>query len=670
MANAASGYVVPLAPVSRAASGAGLRQPQLPGLAERRLRHLRPEREPRSAGPKRVVDRRVERAAPRLRHGGRARHPRHGRERGDASLRGRPEQRRCRRLGRALEAVERDRCRRPDGVTLMSPMHMTGLRVSRDYGAERDPLRRCGRPVARRCSAGLGIRSNLNQDQWLDPMNAMQGLRNFNASSPYAQPNAGDYLSTMQSATGGPGAADYYGQRGVDQTNALADTNIRQLNRNIDREMELSLGNQLPEISRGDGGRGPRPLGRGTAPDAAGVERGARTGDQGQEPDDGGLHRPRGEPSRVGDQPRLADRRAGYGQYSQQMGQAALAGLGDEFQMNQANRQNEQALFSQQMQNRYAKNQNDQSALFDLLGRSGAYNQNALQMENAGQSSALRDWLMLQQNRDQSQASSLDRALKLGNAQRQIQQDRLNQMIAAGMQPWETQLRIATGTTAPSGNYSQPRSFWDSNRAARGGERRCQLDHGRRGAECRLAGIRLHARLGVVRIRLANTDDVPRLNALAIAYSLETEQHGTERNERLLCELLLYGIRAGEAVVVAEQDGDWSASARGCICRTRLQRRWRARHLRRAPARRDHVSCALRKFAEEHAVRLGYRYVDGIAAPKTRQVWNQSCAAASGWSASTCVVTSNSNARDESRGAAAVEGLLIENDKTQLPELL
>ena len=59
-----------------------------------------------------------------------------------------------------------------------------------------------------------------------------------------------------------------------------------------------------------------------------------------------------------------------------------------------------------------------------------------------------------------------------------------------------------------------------------------------------------------MRIRLADTDDVPRLNALAIAYSLETEQHGTERNERLLCELLLYGIRAGEAVVVAEQEGD------------------------------------------------------------------------------------------------------------------
>ena len=352
----------------------------------------------------------------------------------------------------------------PDGVTLNSPLKQTGLRVSRDYGAERDPYGGVVDPWhTSMFQAGLGIRSNLNQDQWLDPMNAMQGLRNFNASSPYAQPNAGDYLSTMQSATGGPGAADYYGQRGVDQTNALADTNIRQLNRNIDREMELSLGNQLPEISQ--------------AMEAAGLGRSGAGQLQMLQASNAAREQAIRDKNRTMADftDREANRRAsainlgsqigaqGYGQYSQQMGQAALAGLGDEFQMNQANRQNEQALFSQQMQNRYAKNQNDQSALFDLLGRSGAYNQNALQMENAGQSSALRDWLMLQQNRDQSQASSLDQALKLGNAQRQIQQDRLNQMIAAGMQPWETQLRIATGTTAPSGNYSQPRSFWDSN---------------------------------------------------------------------------------------------------------------------------------------------------------------------------------------------------------------
>ena len=352
----------------------------------------------------------------------------------------------------------------PDGVTLNSPLKQTGLRVSRDYGAERDPYGGVTDPWhTSMFQAALGIRNNLNQDRWLDPYQAMSGLRALNQDSPYAQPNAGDYLSTMRDATGGPGAADFYGQRGVDQTNALADTNIRQLNRNIDREMELSLGNQLPEISQ--------------AMEAAGLGRSGAGQLQMLQASNAAREQAIRDKNRtMADYTdREANRRAsainlgsqigaqGYGQYSQQMGQAALAGLGDEFQMNQANRQNEQALWSQQMQNRYAKNQNDQSALFDMLNRSGAYNQNALQMENAGQSQALRDWLMLQQNRDQTQQSSLNQALQLANAQRQIQQDRLNQMIQAGMQPWETQLRIATGTTAPSGNYSQPRSFWDSN---------------------------------------------------------------------------------------------------------------------------------------------------------------------------------------------------------------
>jgi len=352
----------------------------------------------------------------------------------------------------------------PDGVTLNSPLKQTGLRVSRDYGAERDPYGGVVDPWhTSMFQAGLGIRNNLNSDNWLDPNNQVAGLRGLNASSPYDMPNVGDYTGSMRGAIGGPGDTDQYGQRGVAQTNALADTNIRQLMRGIDREAQLTLADQLPEIQQSMEAMG---LGRSGAGQAAML--GSMRSIMGQANRDK-------QRTMADYQDREANRQAaainlgsqigaqGYGQYSQQMGQAALAGLGDEFQMNQANRQNEQALFSQQMQNRYAKNQNDQSALFDLLGRSGAYNQNALQMENAGQSSALRDWLMLQQNRDQSQASSLDQALKLGNAQRQIQQDRLNQMIAAGMQPWETQLRIATGTTAPSGNYSQPRSFWDSN---------------------------------------------------------------------------------------------------------------------------------------------------------------------------------------------------------------
>ena len=114
------------------------------------------------------------------------------------------------------------------------------------------------------------------------------------------------------------------------------------------------------------------------------------------------------------------------------------------------------------MQNRFAKNQGDQSALFGMLTNSGAQLNDRMRMEDQGRSMAQADWLALQGNRDQTQQNSLNQLLTLQNAQRQIQQDQLNQMLQAGMQPWDTQLRIATGTTAPSGPQPQNNSFWDS----------------------------------------------------------------------------------------------------------------------------------------------------------------------------------------------------------------
>ena len=114
------------------------------------------------------------------------------------------------------------------------------------------------------------------------------------------------------------------------------------------------------------------------------------------------------------------------------------------------------------MQNRFAKNQGDQNALFGMLTNAGSQQNQRMQMEDQGRSAALADWLGLQGNRDQTQQNSLNQLLTLQNAQRQIQQDQLNQMLQAGMMPWDTQLRIATGTTAPSGPAPQNNSFWNS----------------------------------------------------------------------------------------------------------------------------------------------------------------------------------------------------------------
>jgi GNAT superfamily N-acetyltransferase len=116
-------------------------------------------------------------------------------------------------------------------------------------------------------------------------------------------------------------------------------------------------------------------------------------------------------------------------------------------------------------------------------------------------------------------------------------------------------------------------------------------------------------------IRLANADDLEELRELVARYSEETAEHGTERNDALLLDLLRYGIQADEAVVVAEQFEEivgWCAWV----------------HLPASPAgkveglgtyvlpdyRQEHVSRDMRRFAEEHARRLGYRYVDGVAA--------------------------------------------------------
>lgn len=344
----------------------------------------------------------------------------------------------------------------PDGQVLLSPQHQTGLRVGQDYGVRNydgsidDPWH------SDMFQAALGIRGNLNQDQWLDPTNAVNGLRGFNASSPYAMPNTGDYLSTMQSATGGPGAADFYGQRGVDQTNDLARANLRQLNRNIDTEAQNTLAMKLPEI--------------GAAMQAAGLGRSGAAQQQMLQANNEILSQANRDKQRtLADfTDREANRQAaainlgsqigaqGYGDYASRMGNAALAGLGDVFQSNQANRQNEQSLFSQMMQNRFAKNEGDQNALFNMLQGAGQHTMQGLEQERLGQSQALQDYMNLIGQREGWRSNSLNEMLGLADREQSYRQERLNQQLDAGMTPLDMMLRIATGTTAPSaGNYAR-----------------------------------------------------------------------------------------------------------------------------------------------------------------------------------------------------------------------
>ena len=157
----------------------------------------------------------------------------------------------------------------------------------------------------------------------------------------------------------------------------------------------------------------------------------------------------------------------GYENYAGRQGQAAMAGLNDLFNANQTNRNNEQALFAQAMQNRFGKNQGDQNALFSLLGQSGQYTLGGLDAERMGQSQALSDWMGLQAQRDSQRSNYMNDMLTLSERQRSIVQERINQMIQAGYLPLNLMQTITTGVQGNSGsNGGQTAPWW--NGAAQG----------------------------------------------------------------------------------------------------------------------------------------------------------------------------------------------------------
>ena len=179
-----------------------------------------------------------------------------------------------------------------------------------------------------------------------------------------------------------------------------------------------------------------------------------------------------------------------------------------------------------------------------------------------------------------------------------------------------------------------------------------------------------------MRIRLAETADIGAIRELVAKASEElAEAYEMPRVDELMMAGIVHGVREREAVVVAEQDG-------------RLLGFCAWVHLPHSPptkveglgtyvipvARREHISCSMRQFAEEHAWRMGYRYVDGIAARDNpaglESVLRRGFRVVGVHVRRDFQQPETATPRDESRGAAAVEGLPIEKDKTQLPELL
>lgn len=116
-------------------------------------------------------------------------------------------------------------------------------------------------------------------------------------------------------------------------------------------------------------------------------------------------------------------------------------------------------------------------------------------------------------------------------------------------------------------------------------------------------------------IRLATEDDLPILEKLVEYAVQELEAKFQTPRNSLVFEMVKYGIGAGEAVVVAEQDQDvvgWCARvsmpgmaeghAEG-LCTWTFK-----------PFRREHVGRDMRAFADAHAKSRGAKFVTGIAA--------------------------------------------------------
>ena len=391
----------------------------------------------------------------------------------------------------------------PDGRTLLSPLTQTGLRVGQDYGARNADGSVRG-PAGGDIFQGFTyLQNKLSENPYLDPTRATGGLRDLNASSPYAMPNPNDYVSGVRGATGGPDASDFYGQRGlgqnqnlasgtdfdryglrgIDQTNQLAEANLRQLSRGIDREAQLTIADQLPEVQQQMEAMG---LGRSGAGQAAvlgsmrsvlnqanrdkqrvmadftdreanrqaqAINLATQQGYGGEQSKYSALSQAMNLGSQIGAQ--------GQGQYADIAGRAAMQGYGDLFNANQTNRQNEQALWSQMMGQEGQRYGQDSTNYLNALIGGGQYQLGSLDAERMGQSQALSDWMGLQAQRDQFRGNRVDEYLNLSERDRATQQERINQMIQAGYLPLNLMQTITTGVQGNAGsNGAQTAPWW------------------------------------------------------------------------------------------------------------------------------------------------------------------------------------------------------------------
>lgn len=386
------------------------------------------------------------------------------------------------------------------GQTYYSPVQLTGERMNQGFGG-RDANGNPINPIQSNTNQGFTyLQHQLAANPDLNTGNIMSGYNSAMQGSPFSAPGLADYMSAIQPANGVGAIAnmtnngvqavgglgqkanfDQYGLRGIDQTNALDTANLNQLTGAIDTSAQQTLANQLPAVQQAMEAAG---LGRSGAGQQAllqsqneilsqanrdkqnvlaqfinnNADRGAQAINLATQQGYGGAGQTFG--ANIGAVNAATQLGAqAQNQWDALQGGAAMGALQGQQQFNTIGQQGASNLYGQTMANANQRYLGDTgNYLQSLLNSQSLINQQN-QMQANGQSQALADWLGLQSNRDQSQANSMNQALTTADAQRQIQQDRINQMMQASFMPFQSQMTIATGTTPMSAPQGQP-SFW------------------------------------------------------------------------------------------------------------------------------------------------------------------------------------------------------------------
>lgn len=349
---------------------------------------------------------------------------------------------------------------------LPSAQEGAGRRASADFNADSGNPQNYGPLNEFRMNQG-----RLNADPYLTTPLA----------GPYEQRNAFNSFNDTYGAQGGiPNAQNYqdvagqaftdannparFGQRGVDQITRRGNQYEGQLLSDIDRQSQLDLGKQLPEVQAQMQGLGLAESGaatrRGGDVMAAIMEQANRDKMQTM----AGFRE--GQLGREGSAINQAAQIGATGgmQARDIRSRAGQQGLADLFAMNQAQRGAEQQGIMQGVQN-YGQNQigmQDQY-LRALLGSDQA--QLARQVGQANvQSQGLGDYSNIFNQSNQYHQQTLQEMLGLSDLMRTQDQERLNQQLQFGMLPWQSLMTLATGVSGGgnqvAGGRTQP--FWQN----------------------------------------------------------------------------------------------------------------------------------------------------------------------------------------------------------------